>query len=240
MYLKHNQYCSVYGGDNYFSYGLNAVLDDEILKIKKFDPKFMESRVSVWVLSNINLVDIISFTQQCINMPRVILCSAKYIRIFARLPLFKDVVLIDLKSSIRHIRNVLSLFLKYGNRAPQYMSFSSSPYLSLRQQDIATLFLRGHAPAYCAKVLNISVKTVSNHKRSLMRNLNVRSDQELMTALIISEHFSRMKSINYNFIDGSSLPNEIRLPGMGMYSSRDPAAIFYYQITISYNEVKSA
>ena len=59
-----------------------------------------------------------------------------------------------------------------------------SPYLTIREQEIAQLLLRGHSVKSIAIDLHISVETVRNHRKSIYSKLNIGSHFELFSLFL--------------------------------------------------------
>lgn len=184
----------IYGGDCYFSYGLEDILCSELNKINVSRKLYQQKDFHVWNLSNANLAEIISFTSQQVTLPRVIFCDAKYLHIFERIDIFQGAALIDVKLSISNIRHQLAYVMKtegLSRREP----LLSSPYTSVKQKKLAMNLLQANSTEYCAKSMKMSIKTISYHKRALMMHLGVHNIQELITALKIIERFNQVMPI---------------------------------------------
>ena len=58
------------------------------------------------------------------------------------------------------------------------------PELTMRERQVLTAITQGHSNAAIAKLLNISHKTVDNHRTSVMRKFNAHSASELIASAI--------------------------------------------------------
>lgn len=198
MFTLHGQYCIIYGNNNYISDGLKNLIDSEISRYVDSNLQNKILKISLWSLDNVNLMDVLSFSKKRANPPDIIICNEDMIRFFSKIPLFKQVILVDVRSPIRNIKSVIYRFLTSRGSMLQRYDRYYSPYTSLKQKEILSLLLKGHSPLYCSRVLNVSYKMISHHKRILMKSLGVRSNQELMVIVGVTENF--LKCISSDFI----------------------------------------
>ncbi|HGP0574789.1 TPA: helix-turn-helix transcriptional regulator [Serratia marcescens] len=185
------------GNDFYFSYGLEYIFNSECNNLNLKAQSYHEKEFHVWNLSGTNLTGIISFVRKRTTMPKIIFCDKKYIDFFKRIYIFQNVEIMDSHSSIAHIRKKLSYVIGL-NSILRKQSNLSTPYTSVKQMNVALNILQGNSTQYCAMVMSMSIKSISFHKRKLMRHLRVHNNQELIATLWIIESFNQPPPIFSN------------------------------------------
>lgn len=78
--------------------------------------------------------------------------------------------------------------------------------LTIQQRKVLQYLIRGVTPGVIARIMNISVKTVSAHKRKVMMNLGIKKmnarslncmSDFIYKSLLVSEHINRRKHPNF-------------------------------------------
>lgn len=189
MFVKHNKYTSVYGGDEFYALGLEEVTEAQWL-VCDTGKEYLSKRLSFWIITKHCLTDIIHFIETQDYLPDFILCPPNNIRMFSRMPAFQNVTLINSDAPVEQISRAVLMSMIATSGMMQEIMILPIPFTSLKQKIVARMFLDGQSPKTCARALNIGTKTVSNYKRALMNRLNVYTTQELLFVLRINEHFS--------------------------------------------------
>ena len=76
-----------------------------------------------------------------------------------------------------HVTSILSKFLNNGLKAMEYYKMAST--LSNREKDVLKLVIRDYSSTQICNDLNISKHTVNNHRKNIIKKLNIESLTDL-------------------------------------------------------------
>ncbi|MFM1348935.1 LuxR C-terminal-related transcriptional regulator [Yersinia proxima] len=171
-----NESCQIFSEDIFLSTGISLLLD----KMFKTSPEFKRKKYHFILLSSVSLFNlaqlyhrldpqkayiVIGNTAACAMLNGTGLVIAKFINI---------------SMSVSDIEYELHMLLKSFITNEVSPTPTKLAILTLRERIVLKYITMGINPFVMARMLGMSIKAISTHKRSIMKKLGVSSNQQLL------------------------------------------------------------
>ena len=167
----------IYSQDAFLTVGISSLLDS----ILSMNISFKDKKLNILLISNISLLNIAHF---CHGLdPKktyFVIGSAAAWDMINGTGIMKLEGFIDISKSLNELKYELYFMLKGGREFNTYPIQAEKVTLSPCERFVLRYISSGMPAASIAKRLGLSVKTISSQKRSMMKKLNVSSNQQLL------------------------------------------------------------
>lgn len=167
----------IYSQDAFLSIGISSLLDS----ILSMNILFKEKKLNILLISNISLLNIAHFCHDLDpKKTYFVIGSATAWDMINGTGIMKLEGFIDISKSLNELKYELYFMLKGGREFNPYHIQTEKIILSPSERFVLRYIASGMPAASIAKRLGLSVKTISSQKRSMMKKLNVSSNQQLL------------------------------------------------------------
>ncbi|WNN54798.1 helix-turn-helix transcriptional regulator (plasmid) [Hafnia alvei] len=167
----------IYSQDAFLTVGISSLLDS----ILSMNISFKDKKLNILLISNISLLNIAQFCHSLDHKKTYfVIGSAAAWDMINGTGIMKLEGFIDISKSLNELKHELYFMLKGGREFNTYPIQTEKIILSPCERFVLRYISSGMPAASIAKRLGLSVKTISSQKRSMMKKLNVSSNQQLL------------------------------------------------------------
>lgn len=167
----------IYSQDAFLTVGISSLLDS----ILSMNISFKDKKLNILLISNISLLNIAHFCHGLdLKKTYFVIGSATAWDMINGTGIMKLEGFIDISKSLNELEHELYFMLKGGRAINVHPIQTEKIILSPREHFVLRYISSGMSASLIAKRLGLSVKTISSQKRSMMKKLNVSSNQQLL------------------------------------------------------------
>lgn len=167
----------IYSQDVFLTVGISSLLDS----ILSMNISFKDKKLNILLISNISLLNIAHFCHSLDpKKTYFVIGSAAAWDMINGTGIMKLEGFIDISKPLNELEHELYFMLSRDQRINTYPMQTEKIILSPCERFVLRYISSGMPAASIAKRLGLSVKTISSQKRSMMKKLNVSSNQQLL------------------------------------------------------------
>lgn len=175
---------NIFGQDAFFVRGVHSIIN-KLIRSVAVNVSGSIYIPDIWVFSDSTMADVLPFVRQLrSDASYIIFGNERCCRLFDNVPNVNVLCFIEVDASVIETEKVLRehlepLLVSRGKKNVPAISIEN-PVLSASEIKVIRLFSLGLSLGRIAELYDLSIKTISAHKRMAMRRLDVKSDQELI------------------------------------------------------------